>query len=913
MTLIATDKLNLVRQLVEIFKNAKPFNGFDEEYKWKLLDLCEGKGCLEIIENLKGKNLVDNIRVDAVFKKLKETKPNELSACIEKLFEDSVPLEDRLEQYKTSMRNMCDDSIKSCANDERTAAALLTCHNPNTYTFYKDEVYQLICQYFGVESEKPGKKYKHFLELISEVEAKYGNEIQALMQNQISQYKNKPIKLAVQTLFWCMKEEIIKQTKMKFTWIPFYREFAEKLLKFRSDRKSLLEFIYSQRTEMKADYLHDKDGSLTDIDPFTTMGIFNRGITEDNRLRTIALFKQFLGIDTDVPSDFTGIPILDNRKSHFFGFIDKRNANDIENLWTLFEKILKEEDIEDIFNVIITQYAININVTMGLFWVCPNDFLALDGLNKKYLKTKYNIEIPSKVPKYEEYKNILEDIKQCMKSGKIKEKSFYELSAGSFSGDLGFSNVGKYDDVLKTWKRRKNMVLVGAPGTGKTYVVPEYVVRLCCPNIDEDKLSRKQVMERYEELKSENRVAFTTFHQSFDYEDWMEGLCPVVDGESNQITYDIKTGIFKNLCEDAERPIIKDKTSGISGDAKVWKVSLGGSGENDVRKDCMNNNRIRIGWDYYGAVISEETDWASHNNNGKIILEAFCVKMNVGDIILSCYSNKTIDAIGVVTGDYEYRDELPTYKRVRAVKWLVKGINENVYELNDNKFLTTGSVYQLRSMSLDKVKSLLDKHKQESSMETNNQPYVMVIDELNRGNVSKIFGELITLLEPDKRKGCINSESVLLPYSKQSFSIPSNVYVLATMNTADRSLGSLDYAIRRRFSFVAERPHELNVPGFDVDLFRKVSELFISNYDECCACEWCDTVRLESAETLSEDFKPEDVWIGHSYFIMEDENGNNIKSERLKYEIIPLLEEYVRDGILNQDAQTVIDQLYEEV
>lgn len=287
--------------------------------------------------------------------------------------------------------------------------------------------------------------------------------------------------------------------------------------------------------------------------------------------------------------------------------------------------------------------------------------------------------------------------------------------------------------------------------------------------------------------------------------------------------------------------------------------------------------------------------------------------MKEGDIVMSCFSNQTIDAVGVVTGDYEYLDSLPDYKRVRRVNWILKGINENIVDMNDGKTLTLGTVYRLNSITLDKVKTLLDKYKKPTTMESNTKPYVMVIDEMNRGNVSKIFGELITLLEIDKRKGRKNAESVILPYSKKMFQIPENVYIIATMNTADRSLGSLDYAIRRRFAFIAYKPISLedDAPGFNADLFKMVSQLFIRNYDEYEESEWLQSFKLLPADTLSEEYRPEDVWIGHSYFIMKDENGDDNTSDRLLYEIIPLLEEYVRDGVLTGDAQATIDELYQ--
>lgn len=694
--LVEALRIYLMKALIDVFRNGKPFNGYYEEYKWDLLDRSEGKDVLAVFDGLRGKNIIDNPRTDSVIKYLVDNEADKTKVCCQHLIDESVPLNERLAAFKVEIKALCPSKWKNTANDERTASGLLTCVYPETYTFYKDEIYQNICDYFGYTSRKAGKKYEHFMELVNGFVKSYGEEIQQIMLNEIKGFKNKPLNLAVQTLFWCMKDYMKEELDKKMT-------------------------------------------------------------TETN--------------------------------------------NSSKGTW--------------------------------------------------------------------------------------------------------------YDDVGRTWERRKNIVLYGAPGTGKTYDVPELAVRLCDPAFMAAEPSREEIVSRYNQLKTEKRIAFTTFHQSLDYEDWIEGLRPFVN-ENNQVTYEIESGIFKKLCEEAERPVVKDKQVGIADNAVVWKVSLAGTGDNPVRSDCMKNSYIRIGWDGYGPVISDETDWSVYNGEGKQILDAYINKMKIGDIVMSCYSSQTIDAIGVVVGDYEFEDKFPNYKRVRRVNWLVKNINENIVEMNDGKTMTLGTVYRLNSITLDNVKSILEKYDTSSKMEENDKAYVMVIDELNRGNVSKVFGELITLLEADKRKGRINAESVVLPYSKKAFHIPNNVYLIATMNTADRSLGSLDYAIRRRFAFIAEKPFGLEVDGFDEDLFEKVSSLFVKNFDEYKESGWDQTLKLESADTLSEEYKPEDVWIGHSYFLMQDEEGNDNTTDRLLYEIIPLLEEYVRDGVLTAEAQDVIDELYKQ-
>ena len=692
--LVEALRIYLMKALIDVFRKGKPFNGYYEEYKWDLLDRSEGKDVLAVFDGLRGENVIDNPRTDTVIKYLVENEADKTKVCCQHLTDESVPLNERLAAFKSEIKALCPSKWKNTANDERTASGLLTCVYPETYTFYKDEIYKNICDYFGYTSRKAGKKYEHFMELVNGFVKSYGGEIQQIMLNEIKGFKNKPLNLAVQTLFWCMKDYMKENLENKMT---------------------------------------------------------------------------------------TG------------------TNNSSKGTW--------------------------------------------------------------------------------------------------------------YDDVVRIWERRKNIVLYGAPGTGKTYDVPELAVRLCDPAFMAAEPSREEIVSRYNQLKTEKRIAFTTFHQSLDYEDWIEGLRPVVN-ENSQVTYEIESGIFKKLCEEAERPVVKDKQVGIADNAVVWKVSLAGTGDNPVRSDCMKNSYIRIGWDGYGPVISDETDWSVYNGEGKQILDAYINKMKIGDIVMSCYSSQTIDAIGVVVGDYEFEDKFPNYKRVRRVNWLVKDINENIVEMNDGKTMTLGTVYRLNSITLDNVKSILEKYDTSSKMEENDKAYVMVIDELNRGNVSKVFGELITLLEADKRKGRINAESVVLPYSKKGFHIPNNVYLIATMNTADRSLGSLDYAIRRRFAFIAEKPFGLEVDGFDENLFEKVSSLFVKNFDDYKESGWDQTMKPEPADTLSEEYKPEDVWIGHSYFLMQDEEDNT--SNRLLYEIIPLLEEYVRDGVLTAEAQDVIDELYKQ-
>ena len=700
----------------------------------------------------------------------------------------------------------------------------------------------------------------------------------------------------------------------QFEWVPFYKEVAREMLNYKQNRKDVLKWIYEKINEQFVSYLHDSDKErLTDIDPFTVMGIFNRGIKNDNRILIAEEFKKFFSVKEHVPKNFYGIPVLFNTMSHFFSFKGNRQKSDIDNLWNLFEQALENgSDLEVIFNKVRKQYGININVTMGLYWISPETFLSFDSKNRIYLYKRYKINIGSKLPNYREYISIVDDIRNKMKKGIIRENSFPELSYNAWMENLDSEDDVKMPEawrkqVVELWRHKKNIILQGAPGIGKTYEIPELVVRLC--DRFSEVINRSSIVAEYEKLVKEGRVVFTTFHQSMDYEDFVEGIKPVIVDDC--VNYEIVDGVFKKLCNIAQNQIEYNNVLGIGKNPAVWKVSLVSTYDNPVRTDCLKNGYIRIGWDAYGETIEEDTKYES---GGRIVLDAFINRMQLGDIVMSCYSNRVIDAIGIVTGEYYWNASFTQYKRVRSVRWLVKDIREDIYELNNHKAMTLSTVYRLNNISLNDVMGLLEKYKviNRSSISKNEEPFILVIDEINRGNISKIFGELITLLEPDKRMGEESRLEVTLPYSRESFKVPSNVYVIATMNTADRSLGVIDYAIRRRFAFVRMNPHSLEkVEGFNEELFRKVSELFVSNYDECSV----DKYFPEPSEHLSDEFRPDDVWIGHSYFIMIDKNGKDITRQRLRYEIIPILYEYLRDGVFRntKKVEDVIHELNEYV
>lgn len=435
-------------------------------------------------------------------------------------------------------------------------------------------------------------------------------------------------------------------------------------------------------------------------------------------------------------------------------------------------------------------------------------------------------------------------------------------------------NPAEYERLLRILRNRKNLILQGAPGTGKTYLVPELVTRLC------GKISgtanRKEVLAAYKCLTEAGRVVTVTFHSSMDYDDFVQGWKPDPNAEqANGIKMKLTDGVFKRFCDSAGLRGFDSIRDGVA----FWKVTPHASGPNEVRNDCLRNNRIRIGWE-------------DEDNNDSV--KNFVNKMQIGDIVFSRFDDQHADAIGVVTGEYEMLEGETAKlgrRRSRAVTWLYKGEPVDITSINDGATFRKRTVDALPNMNADRVRKFLKM--------LLSQPCVFVIDEFNRGNVPKIFGELITLVEADKREGEAEGTSVHLAYDAPeapAFSVPSNVYILGTMNTADRSIAPIDYAMRRRFAFERILPHELADENFDFNLFNAVSRLFVTDPKK----------PVERSEHLSEEFDPADVWIGHSYFLTPDGESS---LARWQSEIRPLLNEYLRDGVLNPTAREEIEAI----
>ena len=449
-----------------------------------------------------------------------------------------------------------------------------------------------------------------------------------------------------------------------------------------------------------------------------------------------------------------------------------------------------------------------------------------------------------------------------------------------------------------------NQILYGPPGTGKTYETTRMAVGIADPEWIENTFDtlpveqkRSQLKARYQELILDQRIVFTTFHQSFSYEDFVEGIRPETD-ETGTLSYSVSDGIFKRMCLNAQSTVVQASNESISLEGRrIWKMSLGNTlkDDDDIYEECLEEGYVLLGYggelDFSDchdrasvkAHIEQQWDKTIESNDYTLTsVNAFKNQIKQGDLIIVSDGNYKFRAIAEVTGDYQYLspEDRARYQQMRPVRWLRQYDPSLPKERLFKKSLSQMTLYELKPTTVDhyKFQKLLEP---EAKAKAEHKPHVLIIDEINRGNISRIFGELITLLEPDKRKGGSDARSTTLPYSKEAFSVPDNLYVIGTMNTADKSLAQIDLALRRRFSFV-ETPPNPAILG-DTTVYGVALAELLTRINQRIE------VLLDAEHT-----------IGHAYFMPLLNLSNAAEQEALlalifKDKILPLLQEYFFD------------------
>ena len=679
---------------------------------------------------------------------------------------------------------------------------------------------------------------------------------------------------------------------MAYTWIPFYKELAQKLLQFRNDRKTLVDFIYSELSKVSSkslvEYIHMEDGSrVTDIDPFSMFAIFNRSLKHENKVGFLQKFKDRFGLKTEIPTDFDGIPTVNSQRAFFFNWADK-NAESIRQFWDLFESVVLEKDISLLFDQMVNKTISQYSLTMILYWIAPNRFLNLDGRNRAYLSV---LGFPEKYPNldYYKYTKLMQDVRNKMDDHSIPCSSFPELSYAAFL------NTPKKQDYENKIDSNAIAYWLYAPGEQAVFW-DEYnqdgIMGLGWNKIDDlrEHINIDEIISLLKLSYGADNSQVKNARMLYDFAFSMKpgDIVFAKKGRSMIVGMGVVTSDYYYDDNRDNHPHLRKVNWTHKGE---WKS------DNLLAMKTLTN-------------ITRDTDLVNHLNKlidgGFVEIEKSIESKN--EIIENYTKDIFLEEVFLAENDYiKLRNLLlrkknlilqgaPGVGKTFAAKRLAYAImgekddsrvmqvqfHQNYsyedfvmgYKPNENGGfnLNYGIFHKFcRRASIDKER-----------------PYFFIIDEINRGNLSKIFGELLMLIESDYR-----DKPIQLSYNDETFAVPSNIYIIGMMNTADRSLAMIDYALRRRFSFFEMKP------GFETDSFNN----HILGWSSPKLRSLINAIIELNKVIADDDSLGSGFCIGHSYLCNFD-NGYDLGSI-VEYDIIPMLKEYWfdNDERFNQEAQ----------
>lgn len=682
----------------------------------------------------------------------------------------------------------------------------------------------------------------------------------------------------------------------RFTWVPFYEQLADKLRSWQNNQAALLEFLRAlDARELPVVSLTDQDAEgrkfpLNEIDPFTFYASFNRGQKAENRQAICREVKAFFKVEADVPSDFDGIPIVDNRSSWFFSYSNQREPHAISTLWNVFQRALSASPLTDpefakAFDAALALRRININLTMGLYWIRPTVFLALDNNNRRHLDLKIKGALTA-----QSYTEILAE---------LQGKSFPELSASAWKSDQKPDTPKHRPEQGETPAgQRGAKVWLWSPGDQAAHWDELYQSSQMA--IGWDELGDLGPYSTLEEVKQAVTDAFPTrdsepVNSGLACYEFVHTVRPgdhvfAKRGRNTLIGHGIVQGNYKH---DPDRIALKNVRSVQWLRKGNWpapfsfplKTLTGFDGDSAVARQLLEAVSRGDGDQVVAVPPSERRHFSADDALEGLFLE----RSELIEILELWKAKKNLilqgpPGVGKSFVGRRLAYALMGYDDPSRVK-IVQFHQAYAYEDFVQGFRPNGQGFALRDGAFVEFcrRALADPE----------QTYVFVIDEINRGNLSRILGEMMLLIEGDKRD---TTWGVRLAYSPdETFHVPGNVYILGLMNTADRSLAVVDYALRRRFAF------RTVTAGFESDRFRDhlaargVSEAMIERIRKKLRL-LNDAIAGDRAN-LGPGF-----CIGHSYFCSPPEPSDAAGAEAewyrrvIQYEVLPLLNEYWFDA-----------------
>lgn len=695
-------------------------------------------------------------------------------------------------------------------------------------------------------------------------------------------------------------------------WIAFYMEFADKLRLIK--RKELIERVKRVYASigMRLPTL-ERGGDVIDIDPFTIFGLFNKGITNVNRINIIAGFAKEFGVTADVPQNFDGVPVLNNQSATFYYFLGDRGEHDIDNLWEFFYAALDYADdateankqrFVRTYDTVLAQRGVKWNLTMGLFWIRPYVYLNLDSRNRWFILDEKNmptdfVKSMNKLitpPTGEAYLAIVDSCKAVLVTNAYPYDTFPELScyAWRLSEEVNeririekrdtSSSVEEdtYVDSLADSNADTIRYWLYTPGEGSSLWEEFYKKGIMAigwgfigdlRNFDSKDAMKQKMKEMHDPSLSYMNSAHATWQ--FANEIKVGDIVFAKKGRSQIIgrgvvvsdyEYDESAGEYKNIrhvdwTHKGEWPHpgqagVKTLTDITPYTDYVEQLCLLFASDDDTEEEERLIEYPRYNADDFLADVYMQDD--EYDTLVNLIRTKKNIILQGAPGVGKTYAAKRL-AYSMMGVKDQNRVMMVQFHQSYSYEDFIEG-----YRPAENGFLLNkGAFYKFCKVA---------------EMDDENE-YFFIIDEINRGNLSKIFGELFMLIESDKR-----GVQLQLLYSGEKFAVPKNLYIIGMMNTADRSLAMLDYALRRRFAFYEMRP------GFETDGFREYRMwLGSEKFDRLIHCVESLNSAIAADESLGDGF-----CVGHSYFcnLIADKVTDRALSSIVEYELIPLLKEY---------------------